>query len=60
LTWGELSKLFGAWNPASPLPVTLHGVALAAVDGCVYVLSGSRVAGGIDNTGQAYRLDSAA
>ena len=47
----------GVWEPWSPLPVPLHGVALATVDGSVYVLSGSRVAGGIDNTGQVYRLD---
>lgn len=43
----------GAWIEFDPMPVALHGTALAALDGRLYVLGGSRRAGAIANSGDA-------
>ena len=37
------------WDALTPLPVGRHGLAAAIVDGTLYALSGSTLAGGIDN-----------
>lgn len=45
------------WRSINSLPVPLHGLPLAAVDGQVFALSGSRQAAGVDNTGEVWSLD---
>ena len=45
-----------AWEEAEPLPRTLHGVALVAVDDELLVFGGSTRAGDVANTGEVWRL----
>lgn len=44
------------WVEIAPLPVPLHGVAVAAVGDQLYALGGSRRAGAIANSGDALVL----
>jgi len=44
------------WLGAEVLPVALHGVPLASVGDRAYILSGSRQAAGVDNTGEVWSL----
>lgn len=44
------------WIETEALPVALHGVPLVSVDNRVYILSGSREAGAVENSGEVWSL----
>jgi non-specific serine/threonine protein kinase len=44
------------WVAGSPLPLPLHGVPLATIGDRVFVMSGSREAAAVDNSGEVWSL----
>ena len=46
-----------AWGALPPMPTARHGLASAFLDGAVYAITGSMLAGGIDNTTSVEILD---
>jgi N-acetylneuraminic acid mutarotase len=50
----EVMPAGGSWRTAEKLPLPLHGVAAASVDGALYILGGSERAGAILNHGRAF------
>ena len=45
----------GTWQQGPELPLALHGVGAAAIDGVLYALGGSTAPGGINNPGRTFR-----
>ena len=45
------------WNQLPPLPIPVHGLGLAAIDGSLFAVGGSTVSGQIASVANVYRLD---
>lgn len=50
----EILDSGGSWVTIEPLPVALHGFALAAIDDLLYSVGGSRRAGSVSNSGDFF------